>query len=58
MRDEIKELIENNMLIHELKEDLCHIESMEERIEYLQDLKEVMDELIKEEIKIWGEMFG
>ena len=58
MRDEIKELIENNMLVHELKEDLCNIESMEERIEYLQDLKEVMDELIKEEIKIWGEMFG
>ena len=58
MREEVKELIENNMLVQELKEDLCHIEGIEERIEYLQDLKEVMDELIKEELKMWGEFFG
>lgn len=58
MRKEIKELLEENPLVDTLKEDLCHIESIEERIEYLQDLKEVMDVLIKEELEMWGEMFG
>lgn len=58
MREEIKELLDENPLVDTLKEDLCHIESIEERIEYLQDLKEVMDELIKEELKMFGEMFG
>ena len=58
MRKEIKELLDENPLVDTLKEDLCHIESIEERIEYLQDLKEVMDVLIKEELEMWGEMFG
>ena len=49
MNLEIKELLENNMIVEELKNDLCEIIDIEERIKYLEDLKVVIDVLIKEE---------
>jgi hypothetical protein len=51
MREEIKELLEENPLVDELREDLCHILEPYERIEYLRDLKEVLNVLIEEEFE-------
>ena len=49
MREDVKDLLENNMLISDLKDDLCEILDIRERIVYLRDLKDCLDVLIEEE---------
>ena len=51
MRKEIKELLEENMLVKDLKDDLCEILEPYERIEYLRDLKDALTVLIDEEFE-------
>lgn len=49
MREDVKDLLENNMLISDLRDDLCEILDIRERIVYLRDLKDCLDVLIEEE---------
>ena len=58
MEDGVKDILENDALIDDLRENLENIERFEDRIEYLIDLKKAIDELAKEELGMWGEMFG
>ena len=56
MREEIKELLEQSALLDDLRDDLCYMDGdLEERIEYLKDLKECIDVLIKEEYENFKE---
>jgi len=57
MRDDVKDLLENNMLISDLKDDLCEILDIRERIVYLRDLKDCLDVLIEEEFEIHFKTF-
>jgi hypothetical protein len=56
MRKEVKELLENNMLIEELKNDLCEIVDIKERIGYLNDLIGCLYVIVEEEYNNYFEV--
>jgi len=56
MRKEVKELLENNMLIEDLRNDLSEIVDIKERIGYLNDLIGCLYVLVEEEYKDYFEV--
>lgn len=58
MRKEIKELLEENALIDDLRSELCDLVKPYERIEYLRDLKDALTVLIDEEFENHFESIG